>query len=167
MSKGLSDENPADGAAPAPVSARTITYGVIGCGMMGQEHLRNIALLPGTAIGAIFEPDAGMRALATRLAPGAQLVDSLDALLARQDLDCLLIASPNFLHVGQLQAIAARRPLPVLVEKPLFTAMSDLTVIDDFAVIRRRSGWRWNIAICRPSRGCCSWPMTRPAAFAC
>jgi myo-inositol 2-dehydrogenase / D-chiro-inositol 1-dehydrogenase len=25
----------------------TVNYGVIGCGMMGQEHLRNIALLPG------------------------------------------------------------------------------------------------------------------------
>jgi predicted dehydrogenase len=37
---------------------RTITYGIIGCGMMGQEHLRNIALLPGTRVAAIFEPDA-------------------------------------------------------------------------------------------------------------
>ena len=50
--------------------SRVITYGVIGCGMMGQEHLRNIALLPGTAIGAIFEPDAAMRARAAALAPG-------------------------------------------------------------------------------------------------
>lgn len=133
MFKGLSEGDPTAGGVPAQTHARTVTYGVIGCGMMGQEHLRNIALLPGTAIGAIFEPDAGMRALATRLAPGAQLVDSLDALLARQDLDCLLIASPNFLHVGQLQAIAARCPLPVLVEKPLFTDMADLAVIDDFA----------------------------------
>ena len=24
---------------------RMVNYGVIGCGMMGQEHLRNIALL--------------------------------------------------------------------------------------------------------------------------
>ena len=32
-------------------------YGMIGCGMMGQEHLRNIALLPDTQITAIFEPD--------------------------------------------------------------------------------------------------------------
>ena len=37
----------------------TVTnYGIIGCGMMGQEHLRNIALLPGTRVAAIFEPDA-------------------------------------------------------------------------------------------------------------
>ncbi len=30
-----------------PSSSNTVRYGIIGCGMMGQEHLRNIALLPG------------------------------------------------------------------------------------------------------------------------
>jgi len=112
---------------------RTITYGVIGCGMMGQEHLRNIALLPGTAIGAIFEPDARMRARAAELAPGAQMVDSVAALLARTDLDCLLIASPNHRHVEQLQAVSASRPLPVLVEKPLFTDPRDAAAVADLA----------------------------------
>ena len=41
--------------------ARHIRYGVIGCGMMGREHLRNIALLPNAGVAAIFEPDAAMR----------------------------------------------------------------------------------------------------------
>ncbi|MDM7459237.1 MAG: Gfo/Idh/MocA family oxidoreductase, partial [Paracoccus sp. (in: a-proteobacteria)] len=119
--------------SPISADSRTITYGVIGCGMMGQEHLRNIALLPGTQIGAIFEPDAAMRAEAARLAPDAVMADSLDALLDQPGLDCLLIASPNFRHVEQLQAIAARRPLPVLVEKPLFTDPGDLAALDAFA----------------------------------
>ena len=39
---------------------RIVNYGVIGCGMMGQEHLRNIALLPGARVAAIFEPDRYM-----------------------------------------------------------------------------------------------------------
>ncbi|MBM3604492.1 MAG: Gfo/Idh/MocA family oxidoreductase [Alphaproteobacteria bacterium] len=114
----------------APARTRTITYGVIGCGMMGQEHLRNIALLPGTVVGAIYEPDAEMRARAARIAPTARFVDSLDALLADPDLDCLLIASPNHRHVEQLQAIARRRPLPVLVEKPLFTDLAGAAAIE-------------------------------------
>ena len=42
--------------------AKHISYGIIGCGMMGQEHLRNIALLPDADVAAIFEPDAAMRA---------------------------------------------------------------------------------------------------------
>ena len=112
---------------------RTITYGIIGCGMMGQEHLRNIALLDNTAIGAIFEPDAAMREAARRFAPTARFVDSVDALLDLDDIDCLLIASPNYRHVEQLLAIASRRPLPVLVEKPLFTDPEHAAVIENFA----------------------------------
>ncbi len=88
--------------------------------MMGQEHLRNIALLPGAEVVAIFEPDAGMAALAQSFAPAARMVGSV-AEVAAADIDCLLIASPNHLHLAQLEEIAGTRALPVLVEKPLFT----------------------------------------------
>lgn len=102
-----------------------IRYGIIGCGMMGQEHLRNLALVEGAAVVAIFEPDPGMRAQAQALAPAAAMVDNLASLLARPDLDALLIASPNDLHVPQIRQIAATRPLPLLVEKPVFTDPDD------------------------------------------
>lgn len=102
-----------------------LNYGIIGCGMMGQEHLRNIALLPDTGVAAIYEPDAGMRALAAEAVPGAKMVDSIADLLDVAEVNCLLIASPNYLHLAQLEAIASMRPLPVLVEKPLFTAPED------------------------------------------
>ena len=98
-----------------------LRYGVIGCGMMGQEHLRNIALLGDAEVAAIFEPDPGMARAAAALAPGARPCASVAELLAADGLDCLLIASPNHLHLPQFEEIAARRPLPVLVEKPLFT----------------------------------------------
>lgn len=101
------------------------SYGIIGCGMMGQEHLRNIALLPESRVAAICEPDPGMRRVASEMVPQALMVDSIEALLAVEDVNCLLIASPNYLHRQQLEAIAAIRPLPVLVEKPLFTAPED------------------------------------------
>ncbi|MEY4734657.1 MAG: hypothetical protein RLZZ464_2723, partial [Pseudomonadota bacterium] len=32
------------------MTTTTTRYGIIGCGMMGQEHLRNIALLPGAQV---------------------------------------------------------------------------------------------------------------------
>ena len=99
-----------------------IGYGIIGCGMMGQEHLRNIALLgAGARVAAVYEPDIAMRAAAATLAPEARLHDSLAALVADASVDALLIASPNHLHLPQLEAVRALRPLPVLVEKPLFT----------------------------------------------
>ena len=103
----------------------TINYGVIGCGMMGQEHLRNIALVPGARVAAIFEPDAAMAAAAKAIAPTATFVPDIETLLAIPDLDCLLIVSPNHVHIGQLRAIAATRPLPLLIEKPVFTDPAD------------------------------------------
>ncbi|UWR21883.1 Gfo/Idh/MocA family protein [Sulfitobacter sp. S190] len=103
----------------------TTHYGMIGCGMMGQEHIKNINLLPDTAVTAIFEPDAGMAAIARDLAPGAIFVDSLDALVRFTGLDALVITSPNFCHAEQLEQIAAAVSLPILCEKPLYTDAAD------------------------------------------
>lgn len=110
---------------------RTINYGLIGCGMMGQEHLHNIALLEGTRVAAVFEPNSEMASVAQDIAPKAQLVASIEDLLAVEDLDCLVIASPNHLHVDQIAEIARIRPLPLLVEKPLFTDPADLARLED------------------------------------
>lgn len=99
--------------------------------MMGQEHIKNIKLLEYTRIAAIFEPDQDMRAAAKQLAPEAKFEPSIDALLGRKDLDCLVIVSPNFLHARQLKLIASLNPLPILVEKPLITNPDDATLIKE------------------------------------
>ena len=116
-------------------------YGIIGCGMMGHEHLRNIALLEGTNIAAIYEPDREMAASAFRIAPNAIMAKSIDDLLAVQNLDCLVIASPNHCHMAQMQQIGATRSLPLLVEKPLFTAVGDQSTILQFAKTYASSVW--------------------------
>ena len=107
-------------------TSNTVRYGIIGCGMMGQEHLRNIALLPGASVSCIFEPDDGMAAGSLALAPGARRVSSLAEVVTAPDVDCLLIASPNFRHAEQLREIAALRPLPLLLEKPACTSLQDV-----------------------------------------
>ena len=109
-----------------------VRYGIIGCGMMGQEHMRNIALLDGCRVAAYFEPDAGMAAAARALVPDAHAATSLADLLAVEGLDCLLIVSPNHCHIAQMQELVATRPLPLLVEKPLFTHPEDAQVLADF-----------------------------------
>lgn len=103
-----------------------VRYGIIGCGMMGQEHLRNIALLPGARVTRIFEPDEAMAASSLALAQGAVRATSLAEVVSSADVDCLLIASPNFCHADQLREIASIRPLPVLLEKPACTRLSDV-----------------------------------------
>ncbi|MBV2359906.1 Gfo/Idh/MocA family oxidoreductase [Thalassococcus sp. CAU 1522] len=114
------------------VTQDVVNYGIIGCGMMGQEHLRNIALLPGARAAAIYEPNALMANAAKAIAPNARLCESIEDLLS-DDLHCLLVASPNHLHVAQLEEIAARRPLPLLMEKPLFTHETDADRMDRLA----------------------------------
>ena len=109
-----------------------VNYGIIGCGMMGHEHLKNIKLLDGTNISAIFEPNSGMAQSALQLAPEAALVDNLKKLLEFPDLDCLVIASPNHCHLNQLFKISEIQKLPILVEKPLFTAVEDKELILKF-----------------------------------
>jgi len=112
---------------------KIVNYGVIGCGMMGQEHLRNIALLPEARVAAIFEPNEIMANASKAIAPNAKLVASVGDMLAMEEIDCLLIASPNHQHVAQFAEIAATRPLPLLIEKPLFTNPADAARIDALA----------------------------------
>ncbi len=109
-------------------------YGLLGCGMMGQEHLRNMALLPDIEVAAIFEPDAGMRALSQALAPAAHQLESLAALLQHPGLDALVITSPNHCHAEQLLQIAASRPLPLLLEKPACTHLAAVRELRQLAL---------------------------------
>ncbi len=112
---------------------KTIHYGMVGCGMMGQEHLRNIALLPASSVAVIFEPDAAMRREANRHAPNAVFVDSLDALLAHTPLDALVITSPNYLHAEQIRHITGAVKLPILLEKPAATNLADVASLQAIA----------------------------------
>lgn len=107
----------------------TLHYGVIGCGMMGREHLQNIRLLEDTKVSVIYEPDADMAEAAAALCPDAHFATSINELLSYTPLDCLVIASPNHCHVDQLEQITRTVQLPVLVEKPLFTSADDLSRI--------------------------------------
>ncbi len=110
--------------------ASTLNYGIIGCGMMGREHILNIRLLPDARVAVICEPDAEMRRQAAALAPEAAFADSPESLLAEPSLDAVVIASPNFTHVDLLETVARTRPLPVLVEKPLYTSHGDRRRLD-------------------------------------
>ena len=110
----------------------TTHYGMIGCGMMGHEHLKNIALLDDAAVSVVYEPNKSMKESAQELVPDATFVNSLDDLLAHDALDALVITTPNFCHVQDLEAIAEKVTLPILVEKPLFTDPDDLSRIQAF-----------------------------------
>ncbi len=105
---------------------KVIRYGILGCGMMGQEHIRNILLLDNVEITVLAEPNAEMREKAQALVPNARTLEGLDALLEADDIDALVIATPNFQHAEQLQGIMSRCLLPILIEKPICTQLADV-----------------------------------------
>ena len=105
---------------------QSVRYGVIGCGMMGQEHLRNIALLPGASVSIIYEPNDGMATSSLAMVPGARRASSIAEVVTASDVDCLFISSPNFRHAEQIREIASLRSLPVLLEKPACTNLADV-----------------------------------------
>ncbi|MEM7723409.1 MAG: Gfo/Idh/MocA family oxidoreductase [Pseudomonadota bacterium] len=108
-------------------------YGIVGCGMMGQEHIRNIGLLAQAEVAAFVEPNAGMAAETHALIPGATACADIPSLVTRNDVDALIIASPNHLHTRQLREVANTRPMPVLVEKPIYTDPGEAAVLRDLA----------------------------------
>jgi len=108
-----------------------VNYGLIGCGMMGREHIQNINLLPHGRVSVVYDPVTELAESAAVLAGQAHIAESLDDLLAFADLDAVVIVSPNYLHVPQMQQIVASRPLPILCEKPLYTNPADAARLDD------------------------------------
>jgi predicted dehydrogenase len=117
-----------------------IRYGLIGAGMMGQEHIRNINLLQGARVTAIADPDEGMRSLALGQSEGARGYADADDLIAEADCDAYLIAAPNDLHAGLLQRLMAT-DRPILVEKPLATTTADCRDLLNMATGRRAPIW--------------------------
>lgn len=53
---------------------RVLKYGIIGVGMMGREHLYNLAALPGAMVVAVADPHPGSREAALAAAAGLQSV---------------------------------------------------------------------------------------------
>lgn len=102
-----------------------IRYGIIGSGMMGQEHIRNIRLLDGTAITGIADPNEQMRASALSAAGGeARVFADYRELLSADLCDAYVVASPNDRHHRQLLDLLPGNK-PILVEKPLCTTSAD------------------------------------------
>jgi UDP-N-acetyl-2-amino-2-deoxyglucuronate dehydrogenase len=93
-----------------------VNVGVIGAGNISDTHAR-AAVAAGLRIAGVYgENQEKARQLADR--HGASAFTTLDALLAHQPLDLVLIGSPSGRHADHAIA-AARTGCHVLVEKPL------------------------------------------------
>ena len=103
-----------------------LRYGIIGTGMMGLEHQRNLAALPGATVTALADPDAGSRAQAQAEIGGADAVVTANyqEILDPKLVDAIVIASPNMTHIDVAMKVI-ESGLHVLIEKPLATTVAD------------------------------------------
>ncbi len=102
------------------------TYAIVGCGMMGREHMANLALVPGADLIAIADPDEGSRkaalAHARSLGQDVQLFDDNAEMLTEAKPDAVIIAAPNFTHFDIARPIMDAG-CAVLMEKPMCTSV--------------------------------------------
>ena len=102
-----------------------ITIGIIGTGMMGQEHIQNFNLLDGAQVTALADTDAAMLTKAAEMTDGTPIVsDDFETLLGDNGPDAVVIATPNFHHIDVLDS-ALDAGKPILCEKPLCTNLDD------------------------------------------
>ena len=103
----------------------SLRYGIVGAGMMGQEHIRNLALVSGADVVAVSDPDEGMRDQAAALAGAAtRAFDDHRALIDAELCDAFVIAAPNDTHHALLLDLIETGK-PILCEKPLCTTSAD------------------------------------------
>jgi len=129
------------------VATEALRYGVIGTGMMGCEHLLNLGRIPDATVVAVSDPHGPSRELGVACAAdgphgstGVTAYESHTDLLGRDDLDAVVIASPNFTHASLLgEALAT--DLHVMVEKPLCTTVDDALRVRELAAGRDAMCW--------------------------
>jgi myo-inositol 2-dehydrogenase/D-chiro-inositol 1-dehydrogenase len=103
---------------------QAIRVGVIGCGVIAYwVHLRILRNLPGSTLAAASDPDPQARARAQKLVR-VPIVESSADLLARDDIDAVVICAPTHLHAAlATSALAAGKH--VFLEKPIATTAED------------------------------------------
>lgn len=101
-----------------------LRVGVIGCGMMGQDHIKRLTnKTQGAEVTAVTDVLAANAEAAAKIC-GAKIYKEEKELITAEEVDAVLIVSPGFAHKETLlQAIAVGKP--VFCEKPLCTTAAD------------------------------------------
>lgn len=102
--------------------ARKVRLAIAGYGLVGRRHSDAIQHVPGAELVAVIDPNDGARALAGLR--GAKVFETLDDFWDTCDVDGIILATPNAMHVEQALA-CVQRGLPILVEKPIATQSTD------------------------------------------
>jgi len=101
-----------------------IRVGVIGLGVMGGIHLRNLSRLDSLAtVSAVYDPVTEAVAEACAITGAQPALDSADV-ITDNSVDAVLIAAPAPMH-AELISLCITAGKPVFCEKPVSTGVSD------------------------------------------
>jgi len=119
LPRELSSDRPsaASYASPLIPHARRPRLGFLGVGWIGRHRLEALARSGVAEIAAISDTSSENALAASRLAPGALVVDSLEALLETET-EGIVIATPSSLHAEQA-ITALEHGKAVFCQKPL------------------------------------------------
>jgi predicted dehydrogenase len=101
---------------------RILRVGVVGVGVMGGNHARVFADLPGARLIGVVDPDPKRRERVAN-AIGCRTFSTVDALIA-EGVDAVTIAAPTHLH-QEIALHCIERGLHVLVEKPIASTVDE------------------------------------------
>ena len=119
----------------------TIRYGIIGSGMMGGEHMLVLEHVPNAEVVAIADPvESSLDWGRACTFPDVWTTTNYLDLLARDDLDAVVISTPNFTHINVLDDALAT-DLAVLIEKPMCTTVDDCKTVVARAADREALTW--------------------------
>ncbi|MBM3573053.1 MAG: Gfo/Idh/MocA family oxidoreductase [Alphaproteobacteria bacterium] len=99
-----------------------LRVGVVGVGVMGSNHARVLAGIPGFQLAGVADPDGAQRELVKRVL-GCPAVEDVDALI-RLGIDAVTIAAPTHLH-HDIALTCINRGIHVLVEKPIASSVEE------------------------------------------
>src|SRR6516162_8615303 len=92
---------------------------IVGCGMIARFHARALAEVPGARLVALVSRNpANARAVAETVGVSCDVSTELAPVLARKDVDIVIVATPSGAHMEPAVA-AAEAGKHVVVEKPL------------------------------------------------
>jgi UDP-N-acetylglucosamine 3-dehydrogenase len=111
-------------------NSRPLRIGVVGVGVMGSNHARVLAGLPGAQLAGVADPDAKQAEFVARTLNCTAVAD-VEGLLGL-DVDAITIAAPTHLH-REVALAAIARGVHVLVEKPIASTVEEGHEIIDAA----------------------------------
>ena len=101
----------------------TLSVGVIGAGVIGQDHMREIKAIDSIRLAGVMDVDAD-RAQASGKEFGAKAYTNLEDLLEDPEVEAVHVCTPHTQHTDPVLA-AAEAGKHVLVEKPMALTLKD------------------------------------------